>query len=400
MSIYSILPALLCLAIALLTASWIGRMQPPVVTSGRFSALDGLRGYLAFFVFLHHTTVWHGYVRTGAWEPPPSHIYTHFGQSSVALFFMITGLLFWSKLLDARQRPLDWLRLYVSRVLRLTPLYLFAMTLIAALVIALSGGRLHTPIADIVMSAIRWLTFTIAGAPDINGVHNTFTMIAMVTWSLKYEWLFYLALPLFALLLSVRVPKRYVIMSVLTAAACLVVQPKLIHLGTFLGGVLTAYAVRSPKLCATLSGRAGSALAWVCIAAAVYSFGSAEHPVAIALLTAAFVIIACGNTLGGVLTTRSSRVLGEISYGIYLLHGFVLFTAFELMLGRAAAANLSPLIHWGVAALCTPMVVVISYATFRMIETPAMAATNRVTQWIQYRLGTWGLSRPTQASAD
>ena len=82
------------------------------VPERRFSSLDGLRGYLALAVFLHHSAIWYFYLRSAAWALPPSRLYTHFGQSSVALFFMITSLLFWSKIMDGRDRPVDWLRLY------------------------------------------------------------------------------------------------------------------------------------------------------------------------------------------------------------------------------------------------------------------------------------------------
>jgi peptidoglycan/LPS O-acetylase OafA/YrhL len=75
---------------------------------GRFVTLDGLRGCLAFLVFLSHAALWFFFVKTGRWEVPPSAMYTHFGQASVIMFFMITGMLFFSKLLRARVHPVDW----------------------------------------------------------------------------------------------------------------------------------------------------------------------------------------------------------------------------------------------------------------------------------------------------
>jgi peptidoglycan/LPS O-acetylase OafA/YrhL len=60
----------------------------------RYASLDGLRGYCAFFVFLHHASIWYSYLHTNSWAAPPSHFYNHLGQSGVAIFFMITGFLF------------------------------------------------------------------------------------------------------------------------------------------------------------------------------------------------------------------------------------------------------------------------------------------------------------------
>ena len=127
---------------ALATVFLVGLLIKQPASEGRYATIDGLRGYLAFFVFLHHGTIWYFYLRTGMWEAPPSNLYNQFGQSSVALFFMITGFLFWTKLLEAPHKPIDWGRLFVSRVLRLMPLYLCAMLLVLLTVAILSNGTL------------------------------------------------------------------------------------------------------------------------------------------------------------------------------------------------------------------------------------------------------------------
>ena len=122
------LPAIGAILLAIGTASLLPHVISFQVTSPpRFPTIDGLRGYLALAVFLSHSSIWYFYVHSGRWDVPPSNFYTHLGQSSVALFFMITGFLFWSKLLDGRARPIDWSRLYFSRLFRLVPLYLVSV---------------------------------------------------------------------------------------------------------------------------------------------------------------------------------------------------------------------------------------------------------------------------------
>jgi hypothetical protein len=68
------LGAISALAIALLTVYLLqqrfGIPPPP----RRFATLDGLRGYAAFLVFLHHTAIWYFFARTGTWALPPSRL--------------------------------------------------------------------------------------------------------------------------------------------------------------------------------------------------------------------------------------------------------------------------------------------------------------------------------------
>jgi peptidoglycan/LPS O-acetylase OafA/YrhL len=96
------------------------------------------------------------------------------------------------------------------------------------------------------------------------------------------------------------------------------------------------------------------------------------------LLSLCFAIVACGNTLFGVLEWRTASGLGEMGYSIYLLHGIVLFVTFGLMLGTTETAALSLGKHWLVVYACVPVVVVMSFVTFRVIEAPAMASVDRV----------------------
>ena len=87
----------------------------------RTETLDGLRGFLALSVFVHHLVITHRYLQSGTWDYPPSAFYTLLGQVGFGVFFMITGFLFWGKLLDARGRP-DWWTLYLGRVFRIGPI--------------------------------------------------------------------------------------------------------------------------------------------------------------------------------------------------------------------------------------------------------------------------------------
>jgi peptidoglycan/LPS O-acetylase OafA/YrhL len=384
-------PATAALFLALACAYCIARRTGGLPEQGRFASIDGLRGYLAFFVFLHHSAIWYFYLRNGQWKVPPSNLYTHFGESSVVMFFMITGFLFWSKLIDGREKPIDWTRLFISRVLRLAPLYYFVLVLLVIVIAWLSHFTLIDPPTMLIEGLVRWASFTALGNPDLNGVQNTSRILAYSIWSLPYEWLFYLSLPLFALPFRMPPPRLYVVLGAMgIVGAMLCGKPKPEIISSFAGGIVAAFLVRSRFLRSIAVLKVSALVAVACVVIAVSCCRSAHNLKALVLLSVAFGIIACGNSLFGLLTNAVSRTLGEISYSIYLLHGVVLFVAFNFIIDPIHAASLSALKHWSVIVICSPVLVFLSFTTFRLIEAPAMRRIPCVTAWIHLRLGGGG----------
>lgn len=121
--------ALAAYLLAIVTSALLLRAVPKIARhlqhsgESRYASIDGLRGYLAFGVFVHHSIITWIFLRTGVIDFPPSNFYSMLGQGSVALFFMITGFLFWGRLIK-HGRNHDWLAFAISRVFRLYPLYL------------------------------------------------------------------------------------------------------------------------------------------------------------------------------------------------------------------------------------------------------------------------------------
>lgn len=387
MDLLSPWPALAATVLALLSAQLCARLPgrlagaPPA--AGRFATIDGLRGLLAFAVFLHHGAVWHGYLRSGRWQEPHSALYTHFGQTSVALFFMITGFLFFSKVLDARRRPLDWLALWVSRVLRLLPLYLLALALMLVVVLALTDWRWREPAGPTAKALLRWLSFSVLGMPDLNGVERTRGILAGVTWSLAYEWFFYLCLPLWAVAIGVRTPLLAVAVGLAAAWGLVQWQPDPMRLLPFAGGLAAALLVRA-EVFRRASGHPLASLAVLgLVAATVWSSPTAYAPLPVALLSAAFALVAGGAGLFGLLRWRAAHALGEMAYSLYLLHGLLLFVLFRFVLGAERAAGLSVAGHWAALLAATPVLVLACHTSFRLVERPAMGGTAAVTAWLR-----------------
>jgi peptidoglycan/LPS O-acetylase OafA/YrhL len=348
---------------------------------GRYASIDGLRGYLAFFVFLHHACIWYFYLRSGNWVEAPSYLYTELGESSVVLFFMITGFLFFSKLLEGRTQEIDWGKLYISRVLRLGPLYLLVVFLVFIIVAYMSHSTLQEPLWRLAKEVLHWLGFTLLGAPDLNHIKNTRYIVAEVTWTLQYEWVFYCSLPVLGLAIGVRrVPNPgYVALGVLALLGLAMLHLEFYRLLSFVGGIAAAIAVRYAPFRKLASRRVSSFIALGSFASVISLYPSAYGAIPIVLLSLAFILIACGNDVFGLLVSPASRTLGEMAYGIYLMHGLMLFVAFNFVVGLDRSRSWTPMAHWMLVLGLTPILLLISYTTHRFIERPAMRGTAALT---------------------
>jgi peptidoglycan/LPS O-acetylase OafA/YrhL len=379
----SVFPALVALSLALGTCFVITRIFGSPLEAGRFASIDGLRGYLALFVYLSHGCLWYFYLRSSQWVVPPSRPYTHMGQSSVAMFFMITAFLFFSKLLGLQNRRFDWTRLFLSRFMRLGPLYFFAICLMFVIVLSLSHGVLQESLPLLAKHLIEWLAFCVVGGPDVNGVRNTVTITAGATWSLQYEWAFYCAPPILALCLQKRPPLQYVSLGLLTCLGFSYLHPNAYNLLAFAAGIGAAWLSRSDLFCRFCSTRAASWIILSSTCGAVIFYSTAQAAVPLLLLSLAFSLIACGNSLFGILVHPVSRTLGQMAYSIYLLHGIALFVAFNFVVGLDSSRRLSSTAHWILVIGVTPVLVAVCYSTFRIIEYPAMQSTDKILFWLR-----------------
>lgn len=366
--------AIFSTSVALLFAFLLIRSSKPQIKTGRYATIDGLRGYLAFFVFLHHSCIWYFYLRSGRWELPPSNIYTNFGQSSVSLFFMITGFLFYGKILDSKKAGIGWVRLYTSRVMRIYPLYLFVLFILFLLVGIRSHWQVRENIYELAKHFIEWFGLTIPGAPNINSVQDTWIMVAGVTWTLCYEAFFYAILPILALTKKIVSVVPVLIISILWSIMQIHYwHPRPLIMCVFLGGVFAAFSVRNQHITRLLSTSYSSVLLLLLLIFQFVFFHGSYNIVSIIILSFVFCQIASGNSLFGVFLNPVSRLLGEISYGIYLLQGVVLFTYWKYVIGFHEAATASPLFYWVLQAFSVPLLILFSFFTYNFIEKPALS---------------------------
>jgi peptidoglycan/LPS O-acetylase OafA/YrhL len=339
----------------------------------RYGELDGLRAFLAFAVFLTHaasSVVWY---RTGVWTWPASIVYTLCGRVPVALFFMITGFLFSHKLMVAR-RPIAWRRLYLSRLRRLAPLYLFVTATMFVVVGQKTGWVLHVPPAELVQAVIKWLALGVLGHVDLNGLSQAWTLNPAM-WTLRYEWIFYALLPLLAILMSMR---RFCI--VITVVLVLVYGVRVLDAVSinFLFGTALAFIYTRYRSAKSLENPFAAVAALTALCATALPLAQDYGVLQSLLVFPVFVCALYGNRFFGLLSSRPAQVLGLASYSVYLNHGVMLYAGLQLANRLLPVADMDSIVYAGVVLAIGLSTTCMSLLTFQFIEYPFMATRQKV----------------------
>ena len=339
----------------------------------RYPEIDGLRGYLAFFVFLHHSYIWRFFLKNGKWEEPKANLFNHFGQTTVAFFFVITAFLFTLKLIHSKNKTIDWRSYITARVYRLFPAYLFSVGIIFFIAGYLTDFKPKVPFSENAVSILSWIFFNVKKGLNINGLEDSFLLNAGVTWTLPYEWAFYFLLPLIALFFKIKVNYKTLLLFTASAVLVMVINgASLRHFLPFVGGIIAALVINKGTFSTVLKQKKYTLLAIFLLACSVYFFNSGRKPIPIIITTIAFIIIASGNNFFGILSSAFSRKFGQITYSIYLLHGILLFVLFNFVIGFERAKNLTEFEFWSIIALSVFPLILISQLTFKYIEHPLM----------------------------
>lgn len=368
---------------ALIRFPWIKTAATP--QSDRYGCLDGLRGVLAVGVFIHHSFTAYGYFVRGEWVWSSSPIFNHFGQTTVAIFFMLTAFLFSTKLLNNRA-PMAWTSLYVGRMARLFPAYGLVVVAVAISALALSDWTLRESPTEIGLEVLRWMAFVIFGRPDINAVPMTWTTIAGVNWSLKYEWVFYISLPLlYWPLRRVASPTASrIVLTVLLgglaiqAILSVPVRGASLYLEHFACGIAAALIHFDKTLRIVLTSRLVRALALPALAGLLL-FPNAEGAIQLALTTLFFLATIGGYSCFGLLRHRATLWLGDISYGVYLIHGLLLFWTLHTLDSLNLLAGIALPEYTLLVAGIGSMVILAASISYLVVEKPAIEWGKRAT---------------------
>jgi len=350
-------------------------LPPPQAPPGkgrRFESLDGLRGFLALAVFLHHAWATHQFVITNKWEVTRAP-FEMMGGVPVTLFFMMTGFLFWTKALKAkgRVRPLE---LYRGRVLRIVPMYLFCAVLMFIIIIALSGVPILQTFRGSFTGVLRLFGSGGLLAPTpINNI-DPGDINASVLWTLRSEWKFYLALPLLAFFAR---PLGLLIFAFICGALHVRYHTHMGSTAIFIFGMAAAQWVQSFGSRDWARGRLAAIGAAALIAASLLLFTDAYVLPVYCMLFVVFLALLNGCTFRGLLVTKGARFLGDISYSIYLLHGILLFLCRPFLAPLIRPGTPGPL-YWIAIGTVGAGVIGISALTHRCVEYPFMRLEQRL----------------------
>ena len=326
--------------------------------SSRLSSLDGLRGFLALGVFFNHSVLMYFYTLTGEWKLPESLFKPFPGDIAVPLFFMITGFLFWSKILESK---LNIKRFYIRRLQRIVPLYIFTTLLVVLIVFIASDFIRHVDYFNLITQIIRWFSFAFLGTPDINGFKDTHT-IESVYWTLRWEWIFYFLLPILAYFSK----KSFLLIIFLIVFS---VYFEKIHFLNFVLGILAATILSSSnKNTNILRHSIFQGLATISIILFFFLFPGGFGNLQSSFLFVFFLSIIFGNTIFGLLSTRAARLLGMISYSIYMVHNIIIWIIFKVGNMYVSIETMTPIMFWILVIFISMLVVLISSMTYKYIE--------------------------------
>jgi peptidoglycan/LPS O-acetylase OafA/YrhL len=331
-------------------------LQRPSWLPSYIPELQGLRGIAVLVVVLYHshprlegTSVY----KASLW-----------GWAGVTLFFVLSGFLITSILLEAREKPHYFRNFYGRRALRIWPVYLLAL--------AVCYGTAEWFIGLPVMQAIRtapWWAYLLFLQ---NLFHIALPPAIEPTWSLAIEEQYYVLWAPIVRFLARPWAMALVLLSALIASplfrlshfAWLTHTHTLIHLDGIAMGSLLALGLYSLRL----GRRAWLALGLCGMAAGLWAAGTIAGGTAFldSALTVGFAgaVAACiastgaRNPLSSILRRGPLAFYGRISYGMYMTH-IMVFIYFGWFDRRMDA--------YGIAGN-------LAVVAFRLVATTAVAA--------------------------
>jgi peptidoglycan/LPS O-acetylase OafA/YrhL len=369
-------------------------------TQRRVHALDGLRGLLALSVAIHHLVTAYKYHVDGVWGWLPSGFYNQLGEAGVSLFFMVTGYLFWRRLVQENGQT-DFVKLYIGRFFRIAPMYVVVVLAMFAIVAHRTHYELHVPPLELASSALRWLALGMAGSQiPLNGDVHANLVLAGVTWTIGYEWAFYASLV--ALYFVARKKTHLAVSSLSFLVLLYIAQP-----GLAVSGFALLFASGMFAASMGLAGFSAKSKGASLVAISALAFAIASSPATygratqIFALFVFFVIVSSGNSLFGLLASRPCERLGNISYSIYLSQGLAITGIYGLPFIRSWAFE-SPAAYWASAAICCLFLALASSVTYQLIERPGIILGKSISaraRWLNWtRRSDTARHKPVEAS--
>ena len=307
-----------------------------VYNGSGIKSISGLRALLASIVAFSHFAHYvysldHEWIFDKdyfAWLSQ-GNFFANSGKFGVALFFMISAFLFYRWLDNDKLTTAELThKLLKSRIRRIVPMFWFS-----ALLIVIIGWFSGDVVADggMLVDAVRWFLFI--GNYHIGSI-PTANINAGVEWTLRLEWLLYLSIPLIYLLNRATSNRFKMLLIMGSIGGILVVAVALRLWGSaytdprpvlgFATGYL-AWHYRDRFMALRTSGLAAVVAITLAVIALFFTSSTFYYLIFLCLLAVVFFIISSGNSLFGLLESKTLMSVGEVSYSLYLIHGIVLY---------------------------------------------------------------------------
>lgn len=285
----------------------------------RNSPIDGIRGILALSVMAHHFYITYIWKTNGLWEKPDFKYLDNLGAVSVSLFFFITGYLFLNKLKNSN---INWSKIFISRFLRIFPLFFF----VSAIVIIITSFSInsYSNNFDFFKFSFKWLIFLGDGYQNFDSKK----IIAGVHWSLLYEWGFYFSLPFIYILIQRKIPDYLILIlcsiPVLYILSTTAKRIYIIFLLAYFSIIIKDKATDFIKKYNFFSNISVFILIFYIL------FFTEGYSFLQQFLLCIFFIFVSNGTSMWVLNNKGLKIIGDLSYSIYLIHGLVLYFLFTI----------------------------------------------------------------------
>lgn len=329
--------------------------------------LDGLRALLSFGVVVWHMYYIRNGIFTGIYDfVPQSKVTALLGEWTVPMFFAITGYLFSSRCIEyARNGLAGWIVFFVNRLFRLVP----AAFLTAFVLFILFAPRIFTVAStkNIAQSLVNFINLSMSSLVNpasgpVGAALDSWEWMAAAGshWTLHFEWIFYISLPLLALPLT----KKRIPITAITAV--LVLWLVLGNVKTFIfqwdyvtwafvPGIILGLC--KPILSRFESVASHLVFGMICVISVLlqarYPFLKLKIPSNFLFLYA----VLSQNKFTDILGSKTMRFIGESTYSIYLLHGPVLFVTHKWLLPSHKAVELGEAFYW--LSCCLQMIVIV-----------------------------------------
>ena len=349
----------------------------PVTADAHLPYLDGVRALAAFWVFFAHVGIWGGW----EWLPAP--------KIAVQIFMMHSGYLM---VHHARLRPASAREFWTRRFFRVTPGYWLSLLLAFGLgswfiagYVSLRdlrpeywAGNFYDP------SQVRytWLSFLLH-VTYLFGLSRTYASSTLLPdWSISLEMQFYAVFPALDRLLRHRFgPWIFAVLAYGSVTyfswarhvrlKSIWPEPSFLPLALwyFVIGMLVAHGIATRRREYLTMGLSLSVVAW-------YRYGTWLVPV-VALYFAAIGWTGRETLLRRVanlaLGNRFMQWGARVSYGVYLLHGFVLAFLGGWLARQPAIAGLDPMTRVVVlSCILTPFVLGAAQLMYVWVEKPGI----------------------------